>query len=128
MKQIKIIALSSLFLILVTSFTGCHIGDGPNCKVPEIQTQYKYLKQPIPKLQKKPEFIEYNMIMVSFRDQDFYAIPKIDGYTLKTNWELYRIWAEDNYKILEIIQNNNENNENNENNITILKEDKDGNK
>ena len=122
MKLTKIIVHLSLFLILAISITGCHIGDGDACKVPEIQTKYKYIKQPIPKLAKRPEFIEYKMIMVNFQEQDFYAIPKIDGYVLKTNWELYKIWAEDNYSILETIQLNNENNQ------TIIKEDTDGRK
>ena len=95
--MMKMIKYSSLFLILVFSLSGCFCN---NCPEPELKTEYKYIKRPIPKLPTKPQFIEYQMFVVEFDNKEYYALPKGDGYILKNNWEAYKNWAENLRDIL----------------------------
>lgn len=96
----KLILHSIVFLILVISISGCS-----KCPEPEVVTEYKYLKIPLPNIPDKPLFVKYNMFEANFNGDDFYVIPRNDGAILSSNWESYKDWAETNYKILKALEN-----------------------
>lgn len=95
-------ALLILSGLLVISFTGC--GGCPLPPEPGVVVQIKYIKQPIPKIEDKPKFFEYNVILININGDEYYAIPRVDGSVLGTNWLQYRDWAEQNYKILKSLK------------------------
>lgn len=102
----RLIAHSVVFLILVISMTGCSWFDPEPPHVCEPVTKIKYVKQPIPKIEPKPEPMEYDMIMTKFKGQEYYVIERSNGMIMSENWESYKSWAERNYNILKSLETN----------------------
>jgi len=98
MKTMKILVKIMVPALLIVLMSGCWPFTDP--KPCEPITEYKYIEKPIPEIQEKPEFIEYSIMMVNFKGEDYYVIPKADGYIMSGNWDSYRGWCEGNFKIL----------------------------
>lgn len=101
------IALLIFCVILGISFSGCT--DCPEPKEPEVIVKTEFIKRPLATISEKPKFVPYQMIMVNFNGDDYYAIPRVDGNILKTNWLQYQDWAVGNYKMLKDIENEDSN-------------------
>jgi len=88
--------------VLAGSLTGCH-----ECPEPKVVTEYQYLKVAMPKVQDKPQFIEYDLKAVNFNGGDYYFMGRVQGNIMLNNWNSYRDWAETNYSILKSIEDSN---------------------
>lgn len=93
--MLKRIAYLVVLIVLANSLVGCQ-----ECPEPKVVVKTKYISKPIPKLQKRPIFIKYNMNMANINGKDYYFMETIDGNIMLSNWESYRNWSENNYKIL----------------------------
>lgn len=85
-------------------FAGCE--KCPEPREPDTVVEYRYIDKKIPKVEEKPAYIEYRVIMVKFEGKDYYALTRADGTVMVNNWILYKDWAENNYKILKSLENN----------------------
>ena len=98
MKRITSIIV---LVILVISFNGCFLCK--KCEIPpepEIITEYIYIEHEIPEIHEKPEFKEYNLIMVNFNGKDYYLLEENEAAVLSLDWESYKEWCESNFEIL----------------------------
>ena len=98
----KWIAYLMVLMVLGSSLTGCH-----ECPEPKVVTEYKYLKVAMPKVQDKPQFIDYEIKAVNFNGEDYYFMRRLQGNIMLNNWNSYKDWSETNYSILKSIEDNN---------------------
>ena len=98
MKKIQNLSSLILFLIsviILSSFTGC------SQKTPDVIKETKYIEKECPKPLKKPEFTEYQVVILEINGEVFYAIPKNQVGILVSNWISYKEYSEGNTKLLE---------------------------
>ena len=67
-------------------------------------TKYIYKYPEIPAGIPKPLYRDYNLSLVEFNNQQFYALSPEDAKTLSENWINYKAYAEANERLLQEIR------------------------
>lgn len=89
-----------LLIILGISFFLIGCVEKECVPVIKVQNEIKYINQSIPDISKPPKAIEYSSSLIKYNDETYFKLSITDGLILKNNYEQFKIWAYENYKIL----------------------------